>query len=81
MGVLRINSDSIMKYFGFFKHLDDQSKKKLILELTNSMKSTSPSNLEISKLYGAWDDDRSAEEIIVDIRNSRTKNKQIEGFE
>ena len=72
MGTLKLSDESISKYFGFFKHFDIETKKKLIIELTKSITASPVGKSKIKKLYGAWDDDRSAEEIIADIRNSRT---------
>jgi len=81
MGTLRLNDESITRYFSFLKHLDTQSKKKLIVELTKSIESTPTKKSGIKRLYGAWEDDRTAEQIIHDIRSSRGNNREIEDFE
>ena len=35
-------------------------------------------NHDFSSCFGAWEDERSADEIIDDIRNSRINNREIE---
>jgi hypothetical protein len=81
MATLKINNKSIARYFGFLKNLNTQSKKKLIIQLTRSIESQKKTNKGINHLFGAWDDSRTAEEIINEIRESRTQNVEIEGFE
>ncbi|MCF8460527.1 MAG: hypothetical protein K9G46_07370 [Flavobacteriales bacterium] len=75
MGALKINSKSIDHYFGYLLNLDNRSKKQLIIKLTKSIDENEPSNSGFDKLFGAWKDDRTAEEIIKDIRDSRTPNQ------
>jgi hypothetical protein len=81
MKTLKINDKSIRRYFGFLKNMDTPSKKKLIIQLTESIEATTEDKKGIDHLFGAWEDDRTAEELIDEIRKSRTPNKAIEGFE
>ena len=81
MATLKISDKSIARYFGFLKNMDVQSKKKLIAHLTDSIKSNKKTKKGIDHLFGAWEDTRTAEEIINEIRESRTQNREIEGFE
>ncbi|KKK53248.1 hypothetical protein LCGC14_3096670, partial [marine sediment metagenome] len=69
------------RYLGFFKSLNTQSKKELIIALTNSIDDKIPKQTNISDLYDAWDDERTAEEIIKDIKDSRIQSREIDGFE
>lgn len=62
-------------------NLDNGSKKRIIIKLTRSIDDKKSSKTEFENLFGAWEDSRSAEEIIDDIRNARTQNRKIEGFE
>lgn len=80
MGTLKINSKSIDHYFGYLTKLDNRSKKQLIIKLTKSIDENEPSNSGFDKLFGAWEDSRTAEEIIKDIKDSRTPNRDIEDF-
>lgn len=80
MGTLKINSKSIDHYFGYLTKLDNRSKKQLIIKLTKSIDENEPSNSGFDKLFGAWEDSRTAEEIIEDMKASRTPNRDIEDF-
>jgi len=81
MATLKISDKSIARYFGFLKNMDIQSKKKLIIQLTDSIESSKEIEKSIDHLFGAWEDTRTAEEMIDEIRESRTQNRKIEGFE
>ena len=81
MATLKINEESLIRYFGFLKKLDTPSKKKLIAQLNDSIKSEKATKKDINLLYGAWEDSRTTEEIIAELNASRTKNPEIIGFE
>lgn len=68
-------------YWGLLNTLTPSLKLKLIEKLSKSI------NIDISNKkdrfensYGAWVDSRDSEEIINEIRSSRTFNRQIESF-
>ena len=79
MGLALTNS-TIDKYFGFLTKLDNTSKKRLIVKLTESIEDKHDAGFDISSLYGAWEDSRSSDEIIKDIKNSRIDKKDIIDF-
>ena len=81
MAKLSLNEESIDKYFNFLKNLDTESKKQLIIKLIASIESKKSKEANISSLYGAWEDDKSAEDIIKDIRASRVQSRVIEDFQ
>lgn len=66
-----LNNELIEKYFGILEKFDTQSKKKLIKKLEESITVTKKSSMDIESLFGAWQDDRSSDEIIEDIKGSR----------
>ena len=72
---LALTNKTIDKYFGFLSRLDNGSKKKLIIKLTESIEEKEISNFSLKDLSGAWEDSRDSDEIIREIRNSRV-NKQ-----
>ncbi|MBA7561330.1 hypothetical protein ES708_02967 [subsurface metagenome] len=80
MGHLAINSKILDKYFGFLAKLDNSSKKRLIIKLTESIETEEEKKSDINFLYGAWVDDRDSDEIIKEIRDSRIENRKIEEF-
>ena len=80
MGHLAINSKILDKYFGFLVKLDNSSKKRLIIKLTESIETEEEKKSDLNLLYGAWVDDRDSDEIIKEIRDSRIENRNIEEF-
>jgi len=81
MGHLAINNKILEKYFRFLAKFDNNSKKRLIIKLTESIETEENSNKnEFNNLFGAWIDKRKAEEIIKEIRESRIENRKIENF-
>ena len=73
-----INSRLIEGYLSLLNNLSTDSKLELISRLTLSVKTdiASKKNL-LSKAFGAWDSKKSADEIINEIRNSRTFNREM----
>lgn len=80
MAGLTINNKTIDKYFSYLRKLDNSSKKRLIIKLTESLEVEEPKTYDITSLFGAWEDDRDSDEIIKDIRSSRVNNRDIEEF-
>lgn len=75
-----IPSSEITIYWNLLKNLSQEVKLELISRLSSSLLTKEKEN-EVenwaSQFTGAWDDTRSAEEIIEDIRNARTNNRDI----
>lgn len=74
---LALSNKMIDKYFGFLWRLDNNSKKRLIIKLTESIEIKSEKNFDLKFLYGNWEDIRSSDEIIKDVRNSRVESRNI----
>jgi hypothetical protein len=77
---LAFENNKVNSYFRLIKNWDTESKKDLIIRLTKSINTKSDDKRDFSACYGAWDDERSADEIIIDIKNSRVNNRDIEEF-
>jgi len=75
MASLTITNKIFDKYFGFLKRFDNKTKKKLIIQLTRSLELKETGEKDIASLFGAWKDDKSADEIIEEIRKSRVEPK------
>jgi hypothetical protein len=71
MGTLALSNNTIDKYFGYLRKLDNNSKKKLIISLTESIETNEDKPFDLKSLYGAWDDPIDSDEIINQIRESR----------
>ena len=76
---IALNNAIIDKYFSFLTRLDNSSKKRLIIKLTESIETNEQSSFDLKDLFGAWEDTRSTKEIISGIRSSRVeKNNSID---
>lgn len=70
-------------FFKMIKNLSVEVRLELISRITESLKESHFKDQEKEswkELYGSWDDPRSADKIIEDLRSSRNTNRQIEGF-
>ena len=71
----------IDNYFGLLRSLSRENKIKLIAKLSNSIvDEVSEKKNVIDRFFGAFKSDKSAEEIIKGIRDSRRFNHKIESF-
>ncbi|WP_017734067.1 hypothetical protein [Nafulsella turpanensis] len=72
--------DMAENIFRMVKNLSTDVKLELISKITDSLKGTKKEAKDDSwkKLFGAWESEESAEEIIEYIRESRYTNRHIE---
>jgi hypothetical protein len=77
---MALTNNTIDKYFGFLTKLDNVSKKKLIVKLTESIEDKEENDFELASLYGSWEDSRSSDDIIKEIRDSRIDKNDIIDF-
>lgn len=75
---LAITNKMLDKYFGFLRQLDNSSKKRLIIKLTESIETDNKNFFTLKSFYGAWEDTKDSDEIITQIRSSRINNREIE---
>jgi hypothetical protein len=80
MANLTLNHKALEKYFGLLKGLDNLSKKKLIIKLTESLE-VKEEKVDLGTLFGAWEDNRDSDEIIKEIRESRVEKSENTDFE
>lgn len=81
MKPIDINTTLIEGYLRLLDNLSPGNKLDLISKLTLSVKTDITNRKKaFYKAYGAWDSEKSADEIIAQIRNSRTSNRQTEQF-
>jgi len=67
-------------FFRFMKNWDNETKKDLIIKLTESIDDKSKDKFDFSSCFGSWEDERSADEIINELRSDRVNKKEIEEF-
>jgi hypothetical protein len=70
----------VNSYFRFMKNWDNETKKDLIIKLTSSIDDKLKDKHDFSSCFGAWADDRSAEEIIKEIYSERVNENKLEEF-
>ena len=75
-----MKNKTIDEYWGVLNRLDNNSKKKLIILLSESIE-IEESKFDLERLFGAWEDSRDSDEIIKVIRESRLNSRDIIEFE
>jgi len=81
MGSLAISNKSLDKYIRSLSKLDTNSKKKLIIKLTESIESKVIGSFDLKSIYGAWEDSRDSDEIIKEIKEfERISDIKIENW-
>lgn len=79
METVNINTTIIEGYLELLENLSPGNKLDLISKLTASVKSDITSKKSsLQKAFGAFESEKSAEEIITEIRSSRIFTRQIE---
>ena len=78
---MRTNTNAMLldSYFGLLSGLNKDNKIKLIAKLSNSIiEEESNKNDVVDKFFGAFESDKTPEDIIKEIRESRNFNRNIE---
>ena len=68
-------------YFGFLENLNAESKLDLISKLSLSLKKDEElPKTSLESIFGAYESDDTADEIIAEIRKSRISNRIVESL-
>ncbi len=79
MKTTELNTKLLENYFGLIRNLSPEIKINLIEKIANTLKGNISSNkTSINDAFGGWKSDKSADEIISEIRENRNFNRQIE---
>lgn len=78
MGRFAMTNIKVDNYFEYLSKLDNKSKKMLIIKLTESLDIKDDGPIDLSSVFGAWEDTKDADEIIKQIRESRVDNRNRE---
>ncbi|NOX86278.1 MAG: hypothetical protein GXO86_09995 [Chlorobi bacterium] len=74
-----LNSKFINNYFDLIKNLSLEQKLDIIEKLTKTIKGDIVRKTKtLKKAFGAWKSEKSADEIINELRNSRHFNRHID---
>ncbi len=76
----KTNDIIVNHFFNFIRNWDNASKKNLIVKLSQTIDGKSKNNYDFSSCFGAWSDDRTADEIIESIYFNRINSNEIEKF-
>lgn len=75
------NTALIDNYFGLLNGLSKENKLRLIAKLSNSVADEVVKNEDVvDQYFGAFKSNKSAEEIIKEIKESRSFNRIVESF-
>lgn len=74
---LTLTNTALDKYIGFLSRFDNESKKKLIIRLTESIVTPAAASLDLASLFGAWEDTRTSDEIVNEIMGFRVNTRKI----
>jgi 4-hydroxyphenylpyruvate dioxygenase-like putative hemolysin len=81
MNAADINTKLIDSYLSLLKNMSAQNKLDLVSKLTKTVKTEKEQEwTDFYSAFGGWDETESAEELIEDIKKSRTFNRTIEEF-
>ncbi len=81
MNSSELDINLIESYFGMLKNLSSENKLKLIEKLSQSIKTSYPQkNNSLKPSTGSFVSEKSAEELINEIKGARTFNRNIEEF-
>lgn len=72
MASLTLNNKTLEKYVSLLKGLDNLSKKKIIIKLTESLE-VKEERVDLRTLFGAWEDPKDSDEIIKEIKNRKSR--------
>lgn len=75
---MNTKESKLEQYWQLLAHLDTDIKQALIERLSKSIKGKEEYQTSIEQAYGAWESEESAEELINEIRSSRTFNRKTE---
>lgn len=81
MNILNSKTSASSIYWDMLKDLSSDIKLELIAKLSASLlvkDDTSDTPNWTSEFVGRWEDDRTAAEVMEDIRSARTSNREIE---
>ncbi len=75
---ISVPTNAVENYFRLMRNWDTDSKKNMIIRLVESLEPKKSGNF--SACFGAWQDDRDADEIVKEIYDARQNNADIEEF-
>ncbi|AOR29330.1 hypothetical protein OAD49_01635 [Flavobacteriaceae bacterium] len=76
-----LNTALLDNYFGLIKNLSPEIKINLIEKIAKTLKgNVTSSNSSLTDAFGAWKSKKSADEILIELRDHRNFDRQIEAL-
>jgi hypothetical protein len=80
MATLTVNTKILKNYLSLLERLDKTSKKTIIKKLSESLEENVVKK-DLESFFGAWEDQKSSDEIIKEIRDSKVEKSENLSFE
>lgn len=80
MSAININQTLIDTYLALLRNLNQNDKLELISKLSQSMQDSKKDDTGISPFFGSFISDKTAEELIEEVKQSRIFNRTNEAF-
>jgi hypothetical protein len=77
---MNVTMRTVNGYFRYMQNWDTAAKKNLISKLNSSLKEKADTNDDFLHFFGAWEDDKNAEEIINELKVDRVNSNENESF-
>lgn len=80
MDALNVNSILVNNYVALLQNMSQDHKLELIAKLAQSLKAEKEEGMSLKELFGAFQSERTADQLIEEIRQSRVFNREIEAL-
>lgn len=81
MDSMNVNNILVNNYLALLQNMSQNDKLELISQLSQSLKTEEPmEEMSLKALFGAFQSDKTAEQIIEEVRSARVFNRKIEAL-
>ncbi len=80
MDALNVNSILVNNYVALLQNMSQDHKLELISKLAQSLKTEKEEGMSMKELFGAFQSEQTADQLIEEIRQSRVFNREIEAL-
>ncbi len=80
MDTLNVNSILVNNYVALLQNMSQDHKLELISKLAQSLKTEKEEGMSMKELFGAFQSEQTADQLIEEIRQSRIFNREIEAL-
>ena len=80
MDALNVNSILVNNYVALLQNMSQDHKLELISKLAQSLKTEKEEGMSMKELFGAFQSEQTADQLIEEIRAARVFNREIEAL-